>query len=257
MNDIIDAIGARIKAPYFGYALLAFIALNWRGMFLLATTSGIPQDRLAAFDSITSFASLIIWPLVVGAAVTAFSPWIKFVFAFISKMPFEHIDNLNLHAEHKKTIRRTELERSRADLFAGKEAELIERAKRDEEVLQIEDESLQEELKAELDLLRKERDRMSHGLYSSESKVQLSPTETELLKIAAKSGSGTISRNQYLSGRNIKVGSLTFGTDSTKEFAKYDSALRSLVSKELVRGMGPGPTIFELTHTGWQIAEAL
>ena len=34
MNDIFDAISARIKAPYFGYALLAFIGLNWRGIFL-------------------------------------------------------------------------------------------------------------------------------------------------------------------------------------------------------------------------------
>src|SRR5690606_35035275 len=124
-------------------------------------------------------------------------------------------------------------------------------------VLQIEDVSLQEQLRSELELLRKERDRMSHDLYSSENAVQLSPTEKEILRIAAKSGSGSISRNEYISGRNIQVGSVTFGADSTRELAKYDSALRSLLSKELVRSMGPEQNIFELTHTGWQIAEAL
>lgn len=203
MNDIIEAISARIKAPYFGYALLAFIALNWRGIFLLATTPGSPQVRLEAFDSMTSLTSLIIWPLVVGAVIALCSPWIKFTFAYLSRRPFEYIDNLHLDAEHKKTIRRTELERSRAELFAGKETELIERAKRDEEVLQIKDESLQEQLRTELELLRKERDRMSHGLYSSET-VQLSPTEKELLKLAAESGSGTISSGiQAQAGRSV------------------------------------------------------
>lgn len=256
MNDIIDAISARIKAPYFGYALLAFIALNWRGIFLLATTPGSPQVRLEAFDSMTSLTSLIVWPLVAGAFIAVSSPWIKLTFVYLSRRPFEYIDNLHLHAEHKSTIRRTELERSRTDLFAGKETELIERAKRDEEVLKIEDESLQEQLRTELELLRKERDRMSHGLYSSET-VQLSPTEKELLKLAAKSGNGSISRNEYISGRSIQIGLSIFGADSTKEFAKYDSALRSLTAKELVRNIGTGNTMFELTHTGWQIAEAL
>lgn len=256
MNDIIEAISARIKAPYFGYAMLAFIALNWRGIFLLAATPGSPQVRLGAFDSVTSFTSLIVWPLVAGALVAVCSPWIKLAFSYLSRRPFEYIDNLHLHAEHKKTIRRTELERSRSELFASKETELIERAKRDEEVLQIENESVQEQLKAELELLRKERDRMSHGLYGSEA-VQLSPTERELLALAAKSGSGTISRNEYLSGRSIQVGATTFGADSTKDFAKYDSALRSLISKEFVRSMGAGGSSFELTHTGWQIADTL
>lgn len=256
MDDIIEAISARMKAPYFGYALLAFIALNWRGIFLLATTSGSPEVRLEAFDSMTSISSLIAWPLVVGAGTAVCSPWIKFAFAYLSRRPFEYIDNLYLDAEHKKTIRKTELEQSRAQLFAGKETELIERAKRDKEVLEIEDETVQERLRAELERLRSERDRMSHGLYSSET-VQLSPTEKELLKLAANSGSGAISRNEYLSGRNIQVGSSTFGADSTKDFARYDSALRSLTAKDLVRSVGAGNNMFELTHTGWQVAEAL
>lgn len=256
MNDIIEAISARIKAPYFGYAILAFIALNWRGIFLLATTPGLPQIRLEAFDSMTSFKSLIVLPLVAGAVVAIFSPWIKLGFAYLSRRPFEYIDNLHLDAEHRKTIRRTQLERSRTELFASKETELIERAKRDEEVLQIENESLQAQLKMELEQLRTERDRMAHGVYG-ENTIRLSPTEKELLKFAAKSSSGTISRNEYLSGRNIQVGATTLGAESTKEFAKYDSALRSLASKELIRPMGTGDSLFELTHTGWQIAEAL
>src|SRR5690606_26367828 len=97
---------------YFGYALLAFIGLNWRGIFLLTVTSGSPQVRLAAFDAQTSAWSLVVLPLFVGALVTLASPWVRLGFGLLSKRPFEHIDNLHLDSEHKKTIRKTQLEQS-------------------------------------------------------------------------------------------------------------------------------------------------
>ncbi|MFT7880687.1 MAG: hypothetical protein ABXS91_09875, partial [Sulfurimonas sp.] len=71
MDEIVDAITSRFKSPYFGYALLAFFALNWRGIFLLAVTDGSPQDRLAAFDSVTDTYTLILFPLLTGALVAA------------------------------------------------------------------------------------------------------------------------------------------------------------------------------------------
>lgn len=257
MNDIIDAISARIKAPYFGYALLAFVAMNWRGVFLLMTTSGSPQERLGAFDAETSFVTLIVLPLTAGAVVAALSPWVRLSFAFISSKPFEHIDNLHLDSEHKKTIRKIELERSRADLFAGKEAELIDRAKRDEEVLGIENAKLQEQLKSELETLRGERDRMSADLYSNAGMVSTSPTEKKMLKLAAESANGRISKNESLDGRSIQIGVTTFGSENPRDFSKYDSALKSLLSKNLVQDIGHRGEYFELTHTGWQIADAL
>ena len=257
MNDILDAISARIKAPYFGYALLAFAGLNWRGLFLLAVTEGTPQERLAAFDAQTGLWSLVFFPLLVGAVVTLASPWIRFAFGFASKRPFEHIDNLHLDSEHRKTIRKTQLERSRADLFASKEEELISRAKRDEEVLEIEDDQLKERLKQEIDALRRERERMSADLDDQANSVPLSTTEKEILKAAAKDKSGGIARNEYISGRNIKIGSLIFGQDSTRDFTKYDSALKSLVAKGLVVAIGHKGELFELTHAGWEIADAL
>ncbi len=150
MNDIIEAINSRLKAPYFGFVFLTFLGLNWRGFFLLTVTVGSPQERLAAFDSHTSFESLVVYPLIIGGLITLASPWIKFVFNFISQRPFGYMDDLILKSEHKKTIRKTELERSRSDFFANKESELINRAKRDEEVLEIENEKLKEKLQQEI-----------------------------------------------------------------------------------------------------------
>lgn len=255
MNDIIDAISARIKAPYFGYALLAFIGLNWRGIFLLTVTTGSPQARLDEFDRNTSFLTLIIYPLLVGALVTIATPWIRFFFNYISQKPFELIDNLYLEAEHKKTIKKTELERSHSQLFATKEEELIQRAKRDEEVSGIEDERLKEQLKQDIERLRRERDQMYES--SKPTEKLLDETETELLLAAAKSGDGNISRRDYLSGRSINIGTLTFGEGSPREFSKYDSALKSLLNKALIQEVGQKGELFELTHAGWEIADTL
>lgn len=257
MHDVLDAISARIKAPYFGYALLAFIGLNWRGIFLLTVTSGSPQERLAAFDAQTSAWSLVLLPLLIGGLVTLVSPWVRLGFSLLSKRPFEHIDNLHLDSEHKKTIRKTQLEQSRSAFFASKESELIERAKRDEEVLEIEDEQLKEKLKKEIDALRRERERMSVGLNEHENDVRVSAQEREILKAAAQDKSGSIMRMSYIGGRIIQVGGRIFGEESSRDFAKYESALTDLVSKGLVSAVGHKGEMFELTHAGWQLADAL
>jgi len=66
MGDVLDAVSARIKAPYFGYAVLAFIALNWRAIFLFVMTEATPVERLAIFDAHTSNWTLFFAPLLVG-----------------------------------------------------------------------------------------------------------------------------------------------------------------------------------------------
>lgn len=257
MHDVLDAISARIKAPYFGYALLAFIGLNWRGIFLLTLTNGSPHERLAAFDSQTSAWSLVVLPLIVGGLVTALSPWMRLIFGHLSKLPFEKIDNIHLHSEHKKTITKTQLEQSRSAFFASKESELIERAKRDEEVLEIEDENLKGKLKKEIEALRRERDSMSVDLSERKNDVRMLPQEREILKAAAADNSGNIMRLSHLDGAFIQIGSLIFGSESSRDFAKYDSALKDLVSKGLVSAVGLKGVMYELTHRGWELAETL
>lgn len=169
MNDIVDAITTRFKAPYFGYALLAFFALNWRGIFLLMVSDATPLERLSAFDNVTDIYSLVIWPLITGAAVAATAHWVRYIFGMISKKPLELIDNLDLEAQHKRAIRQAELEQSRTKLFSIKETELIDRAKRDEEVERISDKSEREKLKNELERLRRERDELYEEAFNNKN----------------------------------------------------------------------------------------
>ena len=223
MRELIDAVDSRIKAPYFGYAALAFVALNWRGIFLLSTTEASPLERLSAFDSQTNSFTLVILPLLVGAAVAATSHWVHFIFGFISSKPSALIDNLYLEAEHKRTIRQTELEQSRSELFAVKEKELIERAQRDEKSI-------------------------IKGLSSEASSI---------LKAASKSKDGTIIKSESLGLPSIEAGGLTFGAKSHRDFAKNEAALEELVSEDFVKASGNQGVMFILTHRGWQAADKL
>lgn len=256
MKDLFDAISSRIKAPYFGYAMLSFIALNWRGLFLLMTTPGSPQDRLSAFDSVTNQYTLFIFPLLAGVLVALATPWIHFCFGFIAKKPSFLIDNLYLESEHNKTIRQAELEQSRANLFAVKEKELIERAKRDDEVANIEDDTTKNKLAGQLEKLRQERDQLSAQLknqnqFGTPTVYQLSNEALNLLTAAAEDERGTILRLRAIGSRAIQAGGKLFGNNSSREFAIYDSALAELHKRGLVKSVGSKGDSFELTGTGW------
>lgn len=257
MKDIIEAVSARLRSPYFGYSILAFFALNWRGIFLLSTTTGTPQERLDAFDAATSHWSLIVFPLLAGAIVAAVTPWIRYAFGILSRRPFELIDVIQLESEHKKTIKKTELEQARTTFFANKEAELIERAKRDEEVQGIENDKVKEKLMYELEELRRERDRLSHRSDDQPDASNLSEAERKLLKAASKSKTGNISKDESLSDRFIRAGSSILGQDSQRDYLMYEAALKNLVKKKLVTSVGSSGQIFELTYAGWQSADAL
>ena len=260
MKEIVEAVNTRFKAPYFGYSVLAFFALNWRGIFLLTISDGTPEGRIALFDGVTSTYTLVVFPLLVGAFIAASADWIRYIFGLISRKPLELIQNQSLEAEHKKTIRQAELERSRSQLFGAKEDELIERAKRDEQVASIEDQDTKERLIAQLEGLRSERDRLSEQLKSqdsSDNETDLSSESLELLRAAAKDKSGVILKSRTIGGASVQAGGSSFGAGSPREFAKYQKALDDLIAVGYVAAMGQKGEVFQLTHDGWQVADTL
>lgn len=256
MKEVIDAISSRISTPYFGYSLLAFVAFNWRGIFLLLASGGTAEMRLAKFDEHTTQLTLLVYPLLIGAAVAASTAWIKLVFGVISKKPIELIDNVHLDSEHRKTIRKTELEQSRNALFAARERDLIERAKRDSEVEGIENDALRQRVAEEIGALRLERDKLSSQGSPAGSNRQLSKEELDLLK-AAGAGDGGILRVEYLDGSYLKAGNTIFGHKDPRGMSRYSAALQMLISNSLVKASNHTPGVFELTHMGWQTADAL
>lgn len=262
MKEVVDAVNSRFKSPYFGYSILAFLAWNWRGIFLLAVTKGTPQERLAAFDCVTSFWSMVFYPLLVGALVAASTHWIRFAFRLVSSKPIEWLDNLDLEAKYKKTVRQSELEQLHSALFAEKEKELIERAKRDEEVARIEDAEAKRMLALQLEVLRKERDQLSEqlkkqSLVRPSSARNLSKEAAEILLAAAKNENGTIVKLKTIDNASIQSGETSFGRENSRDLARYEKALEDLVVMELVRAVDEKGEVFNLTHKGWQDADAL
>ena len=258
MKEVFDAINSRIKAPYFGYSLIAFFALNWRGIFLLILTKGTPEEKLLQFDEHTSLLTLLVFPLIIGAVIAASSHWFRYFFGIIERKPRELFDSLILEAEHKNTVKQTELEQSRNQLFAIKEEQLIDRAKRDEAVSDIEDSDTKDKLMQELQLLRKERDKLSIDLKNVESsKSKLSTESKDLLRAAAKDKDGLIKKPKTLGERAIHAGRTSFGNGDQRIYARYEAAIKELLKYEHIQEVGSKGEIFELTNVGWEAAEAL
>jgi hypothetical protein len=258
VKEVVEAVNNRIKTPYFGYSILAFLALNWRGFFYLVLSKGKPEEKLALFDAQTDLYTLLVYPLAIGALVAATTHWLRFLFGVIERRPKELVENLQLEAEHKKTIKQTQLEQARSDLFAVKEQELIERAKRDDEVADIGDSETKEKLINQLNTIRNERDKLSQELQNKqEPEYTLTKEAKEILIAASKEKDGRIMKSITLSKRLILVGSNAFGSKDQKSFVRYEAGLDQLLSEDFIKGLGYKGEAFELTHKGHKVADAL
>ena len=180
MKEIIEAIGARIKSPVLGYYSLAFTIINWKPIFYLFFQSEGVIERFTYFDENTSFVSLLIFPILYASLFAVTYPWINYFFLMLCSKPTDLKNSLQAQSEHKLLIKKQELEEARAMLLETAERELIGRAKRDEELAEIENEDLRKKLKSEIEELRKQKDEVS----SSTSEPDNYTKYKELMEIA-------------------------------------------------------------------------
>ncbi|WP_026224140.1 hypothetical protein [Marinobacter gelidimuriae] len=85
----------------------------------------------------------------------------------------------------------------------------------------------------------------------------LSEEAKTILKAAASKEDGTILKSSTLGGRIIQAGGESYGGGHGREAAKWEAALNELESEGLVVGRGYKGEVFELTHEGWAVADAL
>jgi len=180
MNDLLEALKTRLSSPIWGYFSLALFAFNWEAFFYLTVQDGDVLGRIKFFQDHTTIHSLVSWPLAFSFAIASLHPWVLFVLAWITVKPIELKDIVQANSEHRLLLRKKHLEDARSSLLASTEFELIERAKRDQELDKLQSDDLKEKLKVELEKLRTERD-------SLRGKNQSSLTTTrhkELMEIA-------------------------------------------------------------------------
>lgn len=85
----------------------------------------------------------------------------------------------------------------------------------------------------------------------------LSEAARAILRAAASQDSGTILKVAHLGGRFIQAGGKTFGEGRGRESAKWEAALGELEREGLVIGRGYKGEVYELTHEGWAVVDAL
>ena len=192
MKEIFEAFNSRLKSPVFGYFILAFFAYNWKVIFYLLVSGSEVTDRFKYFDNNTSTNSLLTYPLIVGIIGALLYPWINLFFIWMIRRPIERRQVINLISKNNILIREKEFEESRAKLLATKERELINRAKRDEEIKSLPDEKLRDELQKQIEELREQVDVMDkdakNGSINLSKKPSLVEIYLELARLSQSNG---------------------------------------------------------------------
>lgn len=196
MKDLLDEIDTRIKSPFFGYFLFAALAINWAPIFYLLVHDGHVDARIEYFKENTDFINLFLFPFLLAALYSVAYPWLQFAFMRASTKPTELRNALQATSEHKLITVQQDLEVARNKALKIEEEELIDRAKRDEELNEIEDEELRSKLQSEIDALRSERDKLKDATATTEGIIQVSTEQIEILKLLAD-------RKRELSGADI------------------------------------------------------
>lgn len=85
----------------------------------------------------------------------------------------------------------------------------------------------------------------------------LSDEAIELLKEAAQDDSGMILKVEYLSGAHIETHGKQYGVESHRVFVRWEHALQQLISEDYVVARGHQGQVFELTDSGYRLADQL
>lgn len=168
MKEFFEALHTRLKSPVFGYFLLAWFIVNWKPLLLLVFGSPAIEDRIEAFQGSTSLMTLAGYPLLLGAVAAIGYPFLHLIFLRLVQWPTDRKNALEAESEGALLQKKAELEAKRATVSAAeqqhkevllkasraRERDLIEQAKRDLEISQIENQELREKLQMDVEMLR-------------------------------------------------------------------------------------------------------
>lgn len=192
MKEIIEAFAARIKSPVFGYFILAWLAINWKPLFFLFFDLNQIDERIELFEKLTSIYTLAVLPFVVAAVAAVLYPWVNYTFLWICRKPTDLRNSIQAESEHKLLLKKKQLEETRSLILATRERELIDRAKRDEEIKSISDKNTKESLQNQIDHLRKEldiqNDLINKTLLPTGESENLHETYKRLAQLLQKAG---------------------------------------------------------------------
>lgn len=197
LKEIFDALGQRIKSPFFGYTTLAYIACNWRALFVIVFTDESAASKFEYFDDNANIASLFVLPIAIGVLITWLAPRISYWAATVATEPINKKRINEVIAAHEVLQAENKLAVERENEKSLIETIRIEQAKRDAEIAKIDNEEIRTELKGQIKELREEISSSEASLEIEGSPVIRAATWREL-KPAVEFGEGS-----FLIGRNV------------------------------------------------------
>ncbi|HQF30515.1 MAG TPA: hypothetical protein PLJ34_03630 [Hyphomicrobiales bacterium] len=165
IKELFDAFSQRIRSPFFGYIAIAFVASNWKPLAFLIFGDVPIAERIAHFDTETTYRTLAVYPIVAGIIAAVASPWFSYFGAWLAKKPVTLRKTLEVRAASEVARLRSELRES-----ANKEVdELIQSAlKQDAQLRKIENEQLRDELQKQISASRDVNSR-NNSFFSDDS----------------------------------------------------------------------------------------
>lgn len=177
MNEIIEAFRTRISSPLFGYAIIAFIIVNWKPLFYLFAGEVTTLERFEYFDENTTPNSLLVLPILFAIIGTIIYPWINYMFLCICIQPTDLRNSIQAQSQHNLLIRKKNLEAVHNEIQKDKENEIIRRTKIDDRISLIpnkEIRKLSEQLIME-ERLERERKKGEYSKQHSEAFLKIFP----------------------------------------------------------------------------------
>ncbi len=170
-KQIFDAWGDRIRSPFFGSVLVAFVAVNWKVLFYLFFADKPVRARILYFDMNSDLTSLVLLPIGLGVIAAIALPWTSYVGAYFARLPKSLLHEIQFTETTRRRIaeyeKRADEEKAIAKFETEKETRQINAAKRLEEASAVSDE-LKEDLEVE-----RESDRAGKKLELSDDEMNL------------------------------------------------------------------------------------
>lgn len=154
IKEIYDAYSQRIRSPFFGYIIIAFIIINWKAIFFLLFSDEPILTRFSYIDQTTGFWRSVFFPIISGVSAALAKPYLSLWGAMwadwpVNKQKLNEAKASSDVAEYKEIL----LEQKKRKI-----EEIISTAQQDEEIEKIQDDEVREQVKDQVENVRKSGD---------------------------------------------------------------------------------------------------
>ncbi|MEJ2001823.1 MAG: hypothetical protein P8X77_10585 [Maritimibacter sp.] len=249
LKEIMDAMGSRLRSPFFGSIAVVFVISNWKPLFYLVFSSEPVSVRLRFFDLNTDEISLYLLPFGLGMLIAVIAPWLKYAGAIIAAQPTRRLRALHDEEAIERKIadlgRQARLEEAQAAEENAKERRLIEAAKRDREVEDLGDDELEKEIAAS----REDRDSLRSGSDIS----QVSERTMAILVSIAASPQGFVVAYEHNNAFKVNLGGRETSVQGRRDYLKLLNDLKQLTENGLLEK--EDSDTWKMTQAGYEAVE--